>query len=266
MANHFTFLGSSSSGNCGLLKTDRSTILVDLGFSARRTHAYLGEIGMDMSAIDGVFLTHEHGDHAVGLSGLSKYPELPIYANRDTAKALQSKLKWRPNWRIFTTGQPFAHADLKIHPFSVPHDAYDPVGFRFDWGEGDLFSPFRSLAWVTDLGYVPDNVKSLIHDVDTLVVESNYDQDMLESDTKRPFSVKQRIRGRHGHLSNQDVYALFSEIKNPRWRQVALVHLSRDCNELQRVSELMEPLVSQHHRFQLSIIDPHKSGPTPLFF
>ena len=84
--------------------------------------------------LDAVFLTHEHNDHSIGIRGLSKFGNLPIFANQDTIRAIQPKLSRRPNWKVFETGSSFKFRNLRIHPFSVPHDAYDPVGFFIEWG------------------------------------------------------------------------------------------------------------------------------------
>ncbi|HKK18039.1 MAG TPA: MBL fold metallo-hydrolase, partial [Opitutales bacterium] len=214
MSVSFRILGSSSSGNCALLQTDHSTVLLDAGFSARRIEQMLESVGESIDSIDAVFLTHEHGDHAQGMRGLAKRADLPVYANRDTADAVQAKYcRKRVNWQHFQTGTAFPYRDLQVRSFRLPHDAFDPVGFVFSWGEdGDLFTPPGSLAWITDLGYVPAHVREHIRQVETLVIEANYDEELLERDERRPWSIKQRIRGRHGHLSNSATYDLLQEI------------------------------------------------------
>lgn len=152
----FHILGSSSSGNCALLRTENSKILIDAGFSGKRICEMLGTIDETIDTLDAVFLTHEHSDHAQGIRGLSKRQDLPVFANRDTADAVQAKLTKTVNWQVFQTGTEFSFRDLQIRSFALPHDAYDPVGYCFQWGtEGDLFQQPQSLAWVTDLGYVP---------------------------------------------------------------------------------------------------------------
>ena len=264
--SHFALLGSSSSGNSGFLRSDTSKILIDLGFSGRRTVKFLQEMGESIEAIDAIFLTHEHSDHATGLNGLAKHSSIPIYANRDTARAIQAKLNWKPNWKIFETGSTFEVGDLTVTAFSVPHDAYDPVGYTFTWGYDDLFSPRQSLAWATDMGYVPQSVKEHLRKVDTLVIEANYDEALLDQDTKRPWSVKQRIRGRHGHLSNQDVLNLFKDIDRPFWKKVFLVHLSKDCNCKNRLHSLFNNGSNSARNFEISIIDPEELCPKPVFF
>ena len=262
----FFLLGSSSSGNSGLLKTDRSRALIDIGFSGRKTKSYLEQLGESIESIDAIFLTHEHSDHSYGLNGLAKFKHIPIYANRDTARAIQARLNWRPNWKIFETGSAFNVADIEVQTFSIPHDAYDPVGYTFSWGYGDLLSPKRSLAWATDMGYIPSSVHEYIKNVETLVIEANYDDDLLDQDNKRPWSVKQRIRGRHGHLSNNDVLKLLTETKHSQWKKVFLVHLSKDCNCVQRVKSLFSEKTASERKFEISITNPDEFCPRPVFF
>jgi phosphoribosyl 1,2-cyclic phosphodiesterase len=261
MSVEFQILGSSSKGNCALLQTGHSKVLVDVGFSAKRIGCLLEEIGESLDAIDAVFLTHEHSDHSQGIRGLAKRADLPVFANRDTADAVQTKATKPVNWQIFQTGTNFNFRDLKVRSFSIPHDAYDPVGYSFAWGEeGDLFSPPRSLAWVTDLGYVPEHVKAHMRSVHTLVVEANYDEDLLERDERRPWSTKQRIRGRHGHLSNHATFELLEELAEQSiLEKVYLAHLSKDCNNVHLVRD---KFASLSHKLSIDVIDP-ESGITP---
>lgn len=228
---HFSILGSSSSGNAGLLVTENCAALIDAGFSCRRLCEMLEQRGMKPEQIDAIFITHEHSDHTAGLETFAKRFRPKVFANPLTARILQSKQTHRPDWSLFQTGASFAFRDLAVESFSLPHDAQDPVGFKFVCGTGeDLFSQRRSLAWVTDLGFAPQGVAQRIRDVDMLVVESNYDQQMLQDDPRRPWSLKQRISGRHGHLSNCAAMELLASIAQPQWRRVFLAHLSSDCN------------------------------------
>ena len=262
--HYFKILGSSSSGNAAVLRTAEITILIDAGLSCKKLHFLLQEEGIEIEELDAVFLTHEHNDHSAGIRGLSKFGSLPIFANRDTLQAVQSKLPRRANWKIFETGKPFLFKNLKIHPFSVPHDAYDPVGFYFEWGTDDLFNPPSSLAWVTDLGYVPDLVRERIRKARILVVEANHCSEMLEKDTRRPWSLKQRIRGRHGHLSNQTTFELLNSIQGTCWEKVFLMHLSKDCNDVHLVKDRFGELTGQGQRFSTFVVDPTTSDSIPI--
>ncbi len=257
MGMGFRILGSSSSGNCALLTTPGCKVLIDAGFSARAIDTMLRAHGESVDTLDGVFITHEHTDHTSGLGGLTKRrPDLKVFANRDTAQAAQTRIPRRLDWQVFETGSTFTFRDVEVTSFSIPHDAYDPVGFVFAHGEDTLFSPRRKVAWVTDLGYVPQLVTEKIRHVDLLVIEANYDNDMLERDTRRPWSVKQRIKGRHGHLSNTATFETLSGIDNPNWRHVYLAHLSRDCNDVGLVRRTFAPL-QEKGRFRIEVVDPN---------
>jgi phosphoribosyl 1,2-cyclic phosphodiesterase len=236
MSLRFKILGSSSKGNCALLITENCRVLIDAGFSAKRIGEMLEEAGESIDRLDAVFITHEHSDHIVGMRGLARYANLPVFANHATAQAVQRPLKRALKWQTFETGSHFRFRDLDVETFAIPHDAYDPVGFVFSHGEDDLFSPRQKVAWVTDLGYVPELVRQKIKDVDVLVVESNHCTQLLQQ-SDRPWSLKQRISGRHGHLSNTAARALLEGIEQPKWKQVYLAHLSGECNSLQAVQE-----------------------------
>ena len=231
MAMSFRILGSGSAGNCAVLRTEQTRILIDAGFAQRKLRQLLHDAGESLEKIDAIFITHEHGDHVAGLDGLKKFPHIQVFANAATARAAQAKIDHPIAWKIFETGARFHFRDLEIESFHVPHDAQEPVGFTFTSGhEADLFAPRRRLAWLTDLGHAPQHIHERIRDVDVVVVESNHCPALLQADMKRPWPTKQRISGRHGHLSNQAMCDLLSAVASPRWRHIYLTHLSRDCN------------------------------------
>ncbi len=253
----FHILGSSSSGNCALLTTPDCRVLIDLGFPARRLNEMLQPTGVRLADVDAVFITHEHSDHTCGLASLARHPGMQVFANRETARAVQTRLRFRPRWNFFETGSTFAFRGLEISSFSVPHDASDPVGFVF--AVGAPAAPLR-LAWCTDLGYVPELVRERIRGADVLVLESNYDPDMLDRDHRRPWSLKQRIKSRHGHLSNHAAHELLRTTENAAWRRVYLAHLSRECNDVQLVRETFAALGKNDHRYAIEVVDPAAAG------
>lgn len=243
MAMRFRILGSGSAGNCAVLRTDETRILIDAGFTQRKLRQLLHDADESLEHIDAIFLTHEHGDHSAGIEGLKKFPHIQVFANSATARAVQRKFEHKVSWKIFETGARFQFRDLEVESFHVPHDAQEPVGFTFSNGhEADLFNPRRRLAWLTDLGHAPQHIHERIRDVDVLVVESNHCPRLLEADMKRPWPTKQRIAGRHGHLSNERMRELLEAVASPRWRHVFLTHLSRDCNSHEAIDAALSGL------------------------
>lgn len=262
MAMRFSILGSGSSGNAALLVTEGARVLVDAGFSAKKLGVLLAAAGETLEKIDAIFLTHEHGDHAAGLEGLKKFPHIRVFANEPTRRALQAGLGHRPDWQIFETGARFRFRDLEVESFAVPHDAQEPVGFRFTSGhDGDLFAPRRSIAWLTDLGHAPQNVRECIRECEVVVVEANHCPELLKADNKRPWSLKQRISGRHGHLSNDAARELLADVASPRWRRIYLTHLSRDCNSPAAVQLALAGVRTTLATCEFSIVGPGEGTP-----
>jgi phosphoribosyl 1,2-cyclic phosphodiesterase len=262
MAMRFCILGSGSSGNAALLVTENARVLVDAGFSARKLGTMLTAVGESLDQIDAVFLTHEHGDHAAGIEGLKKFPRIRIFANNATARAVQNGLEHRADWQIFQTGARFMFRDLLVESFAVPHDAQEPVGFRFTSGhDGDLFAPRRSIAWFTDLGHAPQNVHECIRECEVVVVEANHCPELLKNDIHRPWSLKQRISGRHGHLSNLAACELLAAVASPRWRRIYLTHLSRDCNSRAAVDLAFANIRVTLSTCEFSVVEQGQSTP-----
>lgn len=259
----FRILGSGSAGNAALLETESTRVLIDAGFSGRKLRQMLHESGTSFDEISAVFLTHEHGDHTAGIDALKKHPHVTVFANAPTSRAVQAKLKHRPTWQIFETGSRFKFRDLEIDTFSVPHDAQEPVGFTFASGQADdLFSPRRAIAWLTDLGHIPQHVRRRLREVDLVAIESNHCPQLLEADIRRPWSTKQRISGRHGHLSNEGVREILAEIASPRWRHICLTHLSKDCNTIDAVHTALADVRQDLSGCAFSIVPP--GGDTPF--
>jgi phosphoribosyl 1,2-cyclic phosphodiesterase len=258
MSFRFRLLGSSSAGNCAVLETDQTRILIDAGFSGKQIEQRLRSGGTEIADVEAVFVSHEHSDHIAGLRGLGKHAHLDFYATYGTAQAAQKPLKRDLSWKLFEPNTTFQFKDLEVTVIRLPHDALDPVGFIFrTGGHDDLFKPRRTVAWLTDLGYVPSGVGDLVKDADLLVLEANHDLDLLEQDANRPFSLKQRIRGRHGHLSNIATRQFLDGVAQPRWRQVLFAHLSRECNTPACVAAAIG---HGQHPYITTIVDPQSIG------
>ncbi len=228
-------LGSGSSGNTAVLRADGCTILLDAGLSARKTLQRLALAGINPGEISAILLTHEHGDHTGGLPVLLRSMQCPVYATRLTAEEVrgQDGRNAAADWRLFSTGGLFSLGAFEVTAFSVPHDASDPVGFT-------IRCRSLSLGLLTDLGHANHSVVDHVTGVDCLFIEANHDEELLRADTKRPFSIKQRIMSPHGHLSNRAAADLAVRARTAALRHVVLGHLSRDCNR----PELATALVS----------------------
>ncbi|MEO6786241.1 MAG: MBL fold metallo-hydrolase [Chthoniobacteraceae bacterium] len=225
---HVTILGSGSAGNCALVESATARVLLDGGLSAKQMRERLALCGVDPTGIDAILLTHEHSDHACGIEVWCKQFGTPVYANGLTAEALRratsdSKSESKTDWRVFTTGGDFEIKDITVQTFSVPHDAMDPVGFMLHHGG-------ESLGFLTDLGFATKLACERVRQAHTLLIEANHDEKMLQLDTRRPWSTKQRIMSRHGHLSNAAAAAVLAEMLGGNLRRAVLGHLSRDCN------------------------------------
>ncbi len=217
-------LGSGSAGNSALVATEHCRLLVDGGLSARQLVLRLALCGVAPNELDGVLLTHEHGDHVCGLEVLCRKFQIPIYCNALTAEAIRyGSLGIHRNWRIFRTGAAFSICDITVESFSVPHDAVEPVGFVFHAGAS-------ALGYITDLGQATRLTIERLREVQTLMIETNHDEKLLQNDPHRPWPVKQRITSRHGHLSNTAAAAVIEQLLPSKISRVVLGHLSRDCN------------------------------------
>jgi phosphoribosyl 1,2-cyclic phosphodiesterase len=203
--------------------SDQTGILVDAGLSGRATGLRLAEFGVSLESVCAICVTHEHSDHTSGLAVLNKGGRVKLYANSGTIEGIEARdgEKKLP-WNVFSTGAQFQIGDLTINPFTVPHDAYDPVGFVIS--DGDI-----RVGVVTDMGMVTGLIRERLRACNALVVESNHDEQMLK-DADRPWHLKQRIIGRQGHLSNQHAAELLVEIAGPHLKAVFLAHLSGECN------------------------------------
>jgi len=253
-------LGSGSAGNSALVATDHCRILVDGGLSARQIVLRLEQRGVTPEQLDGVLLTHEHGDHVCGLEVLSRKFDIPIYANSQTAEAVRygGLLDHHRNWRIFRTGAEFKICDITVQTFPVPHDAVDPVGFAFYAGSS-------ALGFITDLGYATKMIVERLRQVHTLVIETNHDEKLLQNDTHRPWPVKQRIQSRHGHLSNNAAATVIEQLLPGKIDRVVLGHLSRDCNTPELALQTVRNALNKSGKIDIELYCATQSEVSPRF-
>jgi len=247
MSLRICVLASGSSANATFVASAEAQLLVDAGLSGRETARRLALIGADIARLDAICVTHEHDDHTASLGILHRRHRIPLYANAATIEALErGGQRGETAWQVFTTGSPFRIKDLRIEPFAVPHDAYDPVGFVVSSGE-------QRVGIVTDMGMATTLIRERLRACRVIVVESNHDEQMLR-DADRPWALKQRVASRQGHLSNRQSAELIAEIAGPALRVVLLAHLSAECNAPETALAAVRAALAQAGQPQVRVV------------
>jgi phosphoribosyl 1,2-cyclic phosphodiesterase len=250
MSLSFTLLGSGSSGNATLVSDGDTHILVDVGLSARETVRRLEECGLGADKISAIVLSHEHTDHCRGVMPFVKNLEIPVFL---TDGALEvSGLSLEPHrTRQIQSGRGFDIDGIQFTPFSIPHDAADPLAFTIEKGG-------VKIAIVLDLGYISNLVVERLRECDAIILESNHDINMLKVGPY-PWALKQRVMSRRGHLSNDSVAEYLTDGFDGRARHVLLAHLSRKNNlpelallSAQRALEARSALATCQTRLEIS--------------
>jgi phosphoribosyl 1,2-cyclic phosphodiesterase len=231
--------------------TDRTRLLVDAGLSRREVKKRLAAIGEDLAALDAILITHEHADHVSGLVPLSKGVDdhpIPIYLTQKTAPYID----WAeatPVVETFQAGCGFTIGDIDVASFTIPHDAADPIGYT-------LTAHGIKVAIATDLGYVTDSLRVHLQKTDLLLLESNHDLEMLRVGPY-PWSVKQRVMSRRGHLSNEVAAEFIQNDLDTRVSTVILGHISEHNNHVELVRNLAMKALSGRALFtRLVVAEP----------
>jgi phosphoribosyl 1,2-cyclic phosphodiesterase len=224
-----TILASGSSGNCTLLETGQTRLLVDAGLGKKETLRRLASVERLVERLDGIVISHEHSDHIGGLAQVLGQWRTTVYLTEATHTEVKRALPESSQKRLrhvehIRAGHKFIVGDIEVSPFSIPHDAVDPLGFAFR-------ANGTKVAIVTDLGYLPELVKHHLRDSDCLILESNHDLEMLKVGPY-PWHIKQRVMSRTGHLSNHTVSEFLADAEgfDAHARYVVLAHLSENNN------------------------------------
>lgn len=232
-------IASGSSGNCIYIGDDRTGFLVDAGISCKAILGSLKNIGICTDTIKALLVTHEHSDHIKSAGVVSRKLNIPIYANSKTWETMDGslgKIK-SENIKIFETGSEFEIENVKIRPFSTPHDAIEPVGFS-------LNIKGIKIGFATDLGHFSQEVRDGLKNSDFVMLESNHDVEMLKAGSY-PYFLKRRIMGEHGHLSNEAAGYAACELINSGINQIMLGHLSRENNFPQLAYETVKGIMEE---------------------
>ena len=250
--------GSGSQGNALAIRSGGTLLLVDCGFSCRELERRMSACGVQADDVTALLVTHDHTDHCKGIATFHKrHPQVPLYANGNTADAIATLTGVEDGWHVFETSEPFAINDIDVTSFSIPHDAADAVGYLFSDENASLFVG-------TDMGVPTLPVKYALARATCAVLESNHDPTLLAC-SDRPVSLKQRIAGRCGHLSNQDAADLVREVAPPRLKTLLLAHLSQPCNAPHLALESMREALKDINRVDVALAALSQDEPSDLY-
>ncbi|MGU9951721.1 MAG: MBL fold metallo-hydrolase [Gammaproteobacteria bacterium WSBS_2016_MAG_OTU1] len=242
----FCCLGSGSGGNAFVVEHGTTTILVDCGFSANGIIKRMRERFLHLSDINAVLISHEHNDHVTGLKQITrKTSALEIYMTSGTAQKMKDSYRYQ---RI-QAGQPFTVGDLQVTPITVPHDVKEPVQFIFSGGA-------KRLGHFTDIGHITPAIYDACRDLDSIVIECNYDTTMLANNTLYPQHLKDRIAGGYGHLANNEAAEFITKINHGQLQYVVAAHLSEKNN----TAELVETALATACRKSQIVIANQTEG------
>ena len=221
---NFCSLYSGSSGNSLFIQTENTKLLIDSGVSSKKIENALSSLNVDPNSIDAILVTHEHSDHVQGLGTFSKKFDIPIYANQETIDKMPNQISKiaDKNIKKFKIKDKFFIGDLEINPFSIPHDAANPCGFN-------IYKDTKKISIATDIGHMTNSILEQLEDSEFILIEANYDPNVLKCSTY-PFSLKNRIAGPTGHLSNEMAGKTISYLMQGKLKCAMLGHLSKESN------------------------------------
>ncbi|MCB9480800.1 MAG: MBL fold metallo-hydrolase [Desulfobacteraceae bacterium] len=251
---YFSVLASGSTGNSIFVSNNNTKILIDAGLSGAEIQKRLAIIGEDPENIQAIIITHEHTDHVKGAGVLSRRFKIPVYGNKRTLSASASCIKTPCETKFFESGTPFFIGEMRINPFSISHDASDPCGFTIKSGNSKL-------GIATDLGTATALVKTRLKNCTGLVLEANHDPYLLATGPY-PWSLKQRVKGRTGHLSNEEARDLLGEIAGKNLKNIILGHLSKENNCPAKALSIVSQALNNHNSRLLNATD---EKPTSIF-
>ena len=257
---NFCSLYSGSSGNSLLVETENTKLLIDAGVSSKKIEDALTNLNIDPHYIDGILVTHEHIDHVQGLGTLSKKFNLPVFVNEETLDAMpkqKDKINEK-NIKKFKVTDTFCINDLKVKPFSIPHDAANPCGFNIE-------KENCKISIATDIGHMTNDILKNLEESIFVLLESNYDPEVLKY-SKYPFQLKSRIAGPTGHLSNEIAGKTISYLLKSGLKSAMLGHLSKQSNfpELAYKTVVDELICNNYNEDSLALCVASRDTPSKM--
>ncbi len=218
----FASIGSGSEGNALLVCAGKTQVLLDCGFGLKDSVLRLARLGVDPAQLSGIVVTHEHGDHIAGVARLARKYDIPVWLTQGTLRSQPKAFGNVADLNEINPHQLFAIGDIQIQPYPVPHDATEPVQYVF--GDGA-----RRLGVLTDAGCSTPHIEAMLSGCDALVLECNHDSEMLMTGDY-PYSLKQRVGGRLGHLSNREASGILASLDTSRLQHLIAAHISSKNN------------------------------------
>ena len=242
----FSSLGSGSSGNSSYIEMGNKKFLVDAGFSGKKIAEKLNNIEKRIEDITGIFVTHEHSDHIQGLGVVSRKYDIPIYLHEMTYSVIREKIGKIDKKNLnFIREDKVVIGDCVINNFEVMHDAKKCLGYTFEYGE-------KKLSYASDVGCVNNIIKENLKNSDVIVLESNYDYNMLMTGPYH-WELKNRVKGRNGHLSNAEASKLIAQVLNEKLKKVYLMHISKDNNTPELAYNSLYEILERENKSHLEI-------------
>lgn len=247
----FCSLGSGSSGNSYALSDEKNTIILDCGFNISEFERRIKNLNIKIPTIKCMLLSHEHDDHSKSVFSLAYKYNIPIYLTHGTYKMCQKKInkKYQNHLIFIKLLKPFEIGNIKITPIPVPHDAREPVQFKFELNK-------KTIAIISDLGFGNEILIQQIKDVDALILESNHDKNLLNK-SKYPKSLRDRISGKYGHLSNDESARILNSINTKNLSWLGASHLSKENNRSELVRESWKKVL-KNNLLDINIIDQER--------
>jgi phosphoribosyl 1,2-cyclic phosphodiesterase len=218
----FALLGSGSEGNALVVEVGKTRVMMDCGFSLSETVARLARIGLTPGQLHGIVVTHEHGDHISGVARLARKFSLPVFLTHGTLRVQNTAFAALSSVTAINPHCQFSIGEVRVQPYPVPHDASEPVQYVFSDG-------VKRLGVLTDTGGATPHIEATLNGCDALILECNHDTDLL-ANGDYPYSLKQRVGGRFGHLNNRDAAALLARLDNSKLQHIVAAHLSHKNN------------------------------------
>ncbi|WP_096272188.1 MBL fold metallo-hydrolase [Paucisalibacillus globulus] len=258
MTLRFSVLASGSTGNAFYIESNKEKLLVDAGLSGKQMDKLFDEVQVSPADLSGILVTHEHSDHIKGLGIIARKYNLPIYANQKTWNAMEGsigKLSLDQKF-VFNMEEVKTFGDIDVESFGVSHDAAEPMFYVFRHGG-------KKVALVTDLGYVSERIKKTIEGADAYVFESNHDVGMLRMG-RYPWSVKRRILGDSGHVSNEDCGLALTDVIDNNTKRIYLAHLSKD-NNMKDLARMSVDNILRERGIEVELHDTDPLMPTGMY-